>query len=99
MSSQHEDQLRVSRRQFLARSSWGLGGIALASFLGDSFAAEAKDDPMTPRPPHFPAKAKSVIYLGQIGAPSQFDLWDYKPELIQRDGKPVPDSVLKGESF
>jgi hypothetical protein len=55
------------------------------------------DDPLTPRPPHFPARAKSVIYLGQIGAPSQLDLFDYKPELIQRDSQPMPASALKGE--
>src|SRR5262249_62348728 len=61
--------------------------------------AGVPDDPVAPNQPHFPARAKAVISLGQIGAPSQLDLFDYKPELIRLDGKPVPASVVKDQSF
>src|SRR5262245_22901363 len=92
----------ISRRAFLARTGWGLGGIALASLLaenGYSAATKVADDPLAPKQPHFPARAKAVIYLGQIGAPSQLDLFDYKPELARQDGKPLPDSLVKDQSF
>jgi hypothetical protein len=98
----------LSRRAFLARTGWGLGSIALASLLAENGYAAApgadapgspRDDPLAPKQPHFPAKTKAVIYLGQIGAPSQLDLFDYKPELIRLDGKPVPASVVKDQSF
>jgi hypothetical protein len=93
--------LSLTRRQFLGRAAWGLGGIALASLLCETTpAADSRTaDPLAPKPPHFPARAKAVIYLGQIGAPSQFDLWDHKPELSKLDGKPVPPSALTGEKF
>src|SRR5262245_47715727 len=84
--------LLLTRRQFLTRSGWGLGGIALASLRAD-------DAPAPTNKPHFPARAKGVIYLGQIGAPSQLDLFDHKPTLEKMDGKPVPDSIVKGQSF
>src|SRR5215470_4242878 len=96
------------RRAFLARTGWGLGSIALASLLAENGDAAApgtqapgstRDDPLAPKQPHFPAKAKAVIYLGQIGAPSQLDLFDYKPELMRLDGKPVPASIVKDQSF
>src|SRR5262245_7298559 len=93
-----ERLLRFTRRQFLGRAGAGLGGIALLSLLAED-AAAAPADPFFPKPPHFPAKARSVIFLGQIGAPSQFDLFDHKPELTRHDGKPVPESVLRGEKF
>ena len=68
--------------------------LALLSMLLEEAARGATaGDPLAPKEPHFAAKAKRVIYLGQIGAPSQFDLWDHKPELIKRDGQPVPDSL------
>ena len=79
-----------SRRDFLNRSGSGFGMLALAGLLGEQMpaltAGEAQD-PMSPRPPHFPAKAKSVIWLFMNGGPSQVDTWDYKPELEKRDGK------------
>lgn len=98
----------LSRRALLARTGWGLGSIALASLLAENGYAAApaadapgslRDDPLAPKPSHFPARAKAVIYLGQIGAPSQLDLFDYKPELVRLDGKPVPDSLVKDQSF
>src|SRR2546428_6515389 len=89
----------VTRRYFFKECCVGLGSIALASLLGDSlFAAtqQAKmNDPLAPKQPHFPGKVKRVIYLFQAGAPSQLDLFDYKPELVKYNGKPVPQDLVK----
>ncbi len=81
-----------SRRDFLKRSTTGLGSLALAHLSnGGLFAA--------PRQPHFPAKAKSVIFLCMTGAPSQLDLFDYKPKLKEMHGQKVPQSLIEGERF
>jgi hypothetical protein len=88
-----------SRRDFLRRAGYGLGGISLVGALGHAYAGTAPAkyvSPLTAKTPHFPAKAKSVIWLHQEGAPSTLDLWDYKPELVKLNGQPVPDSFLKG---
>jgi hypothetical protein len=101
MTSKEETIVHLTRRHFLTRAA-GLGPIALLSLLADETAASAPSihaNPLAPKHPHFPAKAKSVIYLGQIGAPSQLDLFDYKPELVKNDGKPVPDSLVQGQKF
>ncbi|HEY2155781.1 MAG TPA: DUF1501 domain-containing protein [Isosphaeraceae bacterium] len=77
-----------TRRQFLARAGNGAGLLALASILGpEAAAAEVSPNPLAPHPGHFPARAKSVIWLFLNGGPSQVDTWDYKPELAKRDGK------------
>jgi hypothetical protein len=85
-----------SRRDFLRRAGGGFGMLALAGLLGQegllvSSAGAAEDDrnlhPLAPRPPHFKAKAKSVIWLFMNGGPSQVDTWDYKPELAKCDGQ------------
>jgi len=83
---------KTSRRDFLAHLGAGaaLGGLGLES----AFAAELLD-PSVPRGPHFPAKAKSVIWLHMAGAPSTLDLFDHKPELIRLNGTPLPDSFGK----
>ena len=93
----------ISRRTFLQRSSGGLGGIALGSLLGSNklfgasnTAAQYKGLGM-PGLPHFPAKAKRVIYLFMSGGPSHLDLFDYKPELKKRQGDDLPDSVRQGQ--
>jgi hypothetical protein len=82
-----------TRRQFFSRCGIGLGKVALASLLtnGKIFAE--------PKQGHFPAKVKSVIYLFMAGAPSQFELYDYKPTLQKYDNQPMPDSLLKGKRF
>jgi hypothetical protein len=90
-----------SRREFLLKSGLGLGGTALSGMVpgvGMFSAAYASElaDPLAPKQPHFPAKAKSVIWLHQNGAPSTLDLFDYKPELIRLAGQDVPASFLKG---
>jgi len=89
-----------SRRDFLIKTGYGLGGLALSGFLPGSGllnSAMAADyvDPLAPKQPHFPAKAKSIIWLHQNGAPSTLDLYDYKPELIRLAGQEIPASFLK----
>ena len=77
--------------------------MALASLLNDKlFAATAESavaGPLTPRPPHFAPKAKRVIYMFMEGAPSQLDLFDYKPKLIEMNMRPCPEDLIKGERF
>ena len=101
----------VTRRQFLKHSQTGLGAIALHMLLGgEGRAADrqaktgqavtaAADNPMAPRPPHFPAKAKRVIYLHMSGGPPQQELFDYKPMLVKHNMQPCPDELLKNQRF
>jgi hypothetical protein len=56
-------------------------------------------NPLAPKKPHFPAKATRVIYIHLTGSPPHLDLFDYKPELVKRDGQPCPDEFLKGKRF
>ncbi len=81
----------ASRRDWLRRAGAGAGLLGLAGLLQDQGllgpARAAAADPMAPRPSPFPARAKSVIWLFMNGGPSQVDTWDYKPELIRRDGQ------------
>lgn len=82
----------------------GVGKIALASLLArGTVRAEnplsSPADLMAPRPPHFPAKVKRVIYLFMAGAPSQLDLFDRKPTLEKYDGRPVPAEVVKDQRY
>src|SRR6516165_3299383 len=77
----------ATRRDFLRRTGSGLGSLALAGILADIAKADAPINPLAPRPSHFPAKAKSVIWLFMNGGPSQVDTWDYKPELTKHDGE------------
>ena len=83
-------RLAYSRRDFLCNAGSGLGAIALSSML----AAEAAplQDPLAPKPPHFKATAKSVIWCFMEGGPSHIDLFDPKPELIRLAGQPMPES-------
>jgi hypothetical protein len=104
MSHQEEPkngERRVNRRAFLGEMGSGLGSIALACLLGEEAAAalppQRKGDvrleegnPLAPRAPHFPVKAKRVIQIFCPGAASQIDLWEYKPELEKRHGQPMP---------
>ncbi len=80
----------LDRRQMLRRAGAGAGMIALAHlFKTEGLGAPALKaaDPLAPRPPHFPVRAKSVIWLFMNGGPSQVDTWDYKPALAKWDGK------------
>ena len=77
----------LTRRQWLQRAGGGFGGLALAAMLERANAATS--NPLGPKPSHFPARAKSVIWIFTNGGPSQVDTWDYKPELAKRDGQPL----------
>lgn len=110
MASDSQDGMQdlvkaVTRRYFFKQVGFGIGATALTSLLNQSLfastATRAADpvNPMAPRPPMFPAKAKSIIYLFMAGAPSQVDLLDYKPKLQQLNGDPIPESFLKGQRF
>jgi hypothetical protein len=77
-----------NRREMLLRTANGFGALALAALLGEhSSAADA--NPLDPRPPHFPARARSVIFLFMDGGPSQVDTFDPKPRLDREDGRPI----------
>ena len=93
----------VTRRHFFRQSGFGVGSAALTSLLNTSlFASDVKVDatnPLAPKAPMFPAKAKSVIFLFMAGAPSQVDLLDSKPTLQKYDGQNVPQELMKGERF
>jgi hypothetical protein len=88
-----------SRREFLTQTAYGLGALSLGGALAGGSVARAVeaaiDDPLAPKQPHFPPKAKSVIWLHMAGAPSSLDLFDYKPELVRLHGQPLPDSFRK----
>ncbi len=109
----HEEARRrtlehTTRRHFLRSASNGLGGVVLASMFG--CRATSVDAPRSPmlrdlaeplaqRAPHFAPKAKRVIFLHMAGAPSQHELFDYKPELARLDGQPCPQSLIEGKRF
>lgn len=90
-----------TRRQFLQTGSMGLGAAALASLMGTNSAGAASqaDNPLAPKQPPQPAKAKSVIYVHLTGSPPILDLFDYKPELSKHHGENCPDQFLKGKTF
>lgn len=100
------DKPRVTRREMLTQSSNGFGMLALSAMLAEEARADVKtnspaEDPLAPKAPHFPAKAKRVIFLFMHGGPSQVDTFDYKPLLERDDGKPLPFSkprVVSGQT-
>ena len=85
--------LDITRRQFLGRASTGIGAAALASLLNPQLSAAQGNAGI----PNFAPKAKRVIWLTQAGAPSQLDLFDYKPGLRDMFDKDLPDSVRNGQ--
>jgi Protein of unknown function (DUF1501) len=94
----------LDRRGFLGHMASGMGGVALSAMLAEQGLLAADGDatnarsapqpvnPMAPKPPHFPGRAKRVLHLFCTGAVSHLDTWDYKPELIKRHGQPMPGS-------
>ena len=89
-----------TRRHFFRDCGVGLGSIAVSTLLNEESArADRTSDPLAPRPGHFLARAKSVIYLFMAGGPSQLELFDYKPELQRRSGQPIPESFTAGRRF
>ncbi len=98
-----EHHQQQTRRQFFGDTGVRLGGLALASLIGQDHAhaaaaasAEAVHPPM-PSLPHFAPKAKRLIYLHMNGAPSQLDMWDYKPQLQAHFDKDLPASIRNGQ--
>jgi hypothetical protein len=85
-----------SRRDFLATAGGGIGALALAALAAAQLPAAppsaTADRPLVPRPAHFRARAKRVIWLFMHGGPSHVDLFDPKPDLVQLAGQPLPDS-------
>lgn len=92
-----EHHLQLNRRTFLHRAAIGIGSMALGSLLGCDRNAMASDVTTGLGLPHFAPKAKRVIYLFQSGAPSQLELFDWKPLLRKMDGQELPESVRKGQ--
>lgn len=97
-----EHQNYLTRRHFLKTCGMGLGAMALGSLMGcgeSLTGAEILGNPMLPKATHFAGKAKRVIFLHMAGAPSQLELFDYKPDLHKLDGQDCPQSFLEGKRF
>lgn len=96
-----------TRRHFLKESAMGLGAVAIGTLFGNCGNSSKKHSPiifdparpLLPKSPPLPGKAKSVIFLHMAGAPSQLELFDYKPELMKMDGQDCPPSLLAGKQF
>ncbi len=104
--NQHLVGQEITRRHFLRDCGVGLGKMALAGLLTGHLANRGwasgevgGPNPLGPRKPHFPGKAKRVIHLFMAGAPSQLELFDNKPELAKLEGKPLPPSVIGGQRY
>ncbi len=95
------DPFGITRRHFFAKTARGLGAVALASLMPKSLSAAANSTGAAvgglPGFPNFTPKAKRVIYLFQSGAPSQIDLFDFKPQLNKLNGEQLPESVRDGQ--
>lgn len=101
MNPIHEAELAITRRQFFGKSRVGIGVAALGALLGSAPAA-GYTPPLNLGDgslglPHFAPKAKRVIYLFQSGGPSQYELFDYKPRMIDLHGTELPDSIRGGQ--
>ncbi len=85
-----------TRRGFFRECAGGIGIMALAQLLEqDGYSAVPNMNPLAPKKPHFPARAKNVIFMFMEGGPSQLDLFDPKPDLAKWNGKPLPPSMTK----
>ena len=99
MNPLQEQQLSMTRRHFFGRAATGIGAAALGSLVGPGVLpgrAGVSSEPNLPFP-HFPGKAKRVIYLFMAGGPSQLDLYDYKPRLKELHQTELPTSVRRGQ--
>jgi hypothetical protein len=101
MNPFREAALIETRRHFFGRAAAGIGTAALGSLLNpDLFGATSENEARVggmPGLPHFAPKAKRVIYLFMSGAPSQLDMWDYKPKMQEWYDKDLPDSIRNGQ--
>jgi hypothetical protein len=92
----------ITRRHFLSDSGLGLGAIALSTLLGNHARASVTVDatqPLAERRPPLAPRATRVIYLHLTGSPPNLDTYDYKPELVKRDGQECPQQYLAGRTF
>lgn len=93
-----EHHLGMNRRKFLSKLSLGVGSVALGSLLiPDLFGSKSEDEVLMTGLSEFAPKAKRIIYLFQNGAPSQLDLFDYKPKLQEMFGQDLPASIRMGQ--
>lgn len=104
MNPSQQRLLEITRRHFFRQCGVGVGKIALASLLTNTLAKAAASSsplpaPLAPKAPHYRPRAKQVIHLFMAGAPSQLDLFDYKPKLAELEGKPLPPSVIGGQRY
>src|SRR5919109_363169 len=90
---EQDAKLRLTRRHFFGRAAAGIGTAALGSLLSRDLEAAGA----LPGLPHFPPKAKRVIFIFQSGGPSQIELFDYKPKLREVQGVNLPESVRMGQ--
>ncbi|HMF14769.1 MAG TPA: DUF1501 domain-containing protein, partial [Gemmataceae bacterium] len=91
--------IQHTRRHFFRDCGIGLGSMALGSLLARETHAAPAVNPLAPKPPHFAPKAKAVIFLFMAGGPSQFELFEPKPDLQKLHGQPIPESFVKGKRF
>lgn len=90
----------IGRRTLLQQSGFGMGAFALSQMLRqDSQAASRGQNALAVKPSHFMPRAKSVIYIHMVGAPSHLDLFDYKPELQKRNGQDCPQELFESSKF
>ena len=93
---------RITRRHFFSRCGVGLGSIALFSLLSNRRllgSTAGLPNPMAQKAPQFAPRAKNIIYLFMAGGPSQLELFDYKPKLVEWNGQPIPQSYVEGKRF
>ncbi|MBL9113917.1 MAG: DUF1501 domain-containing protein [Verrucomicrobiaceae bacterium] len=98
-----DDTILQTRREYLTTTANGLGMMALGSMLAENGLLAAPSvtatDPLMPRKPHFPARARNCIFIFMEGAPSQLDLFDPKPKLNELHGQALPESMTKNVRF
>ena len=95
----HPDFSQLTRRTFLGNAARGIGAVALGSLLNPaSLRAEQKWRGILAAP-HFPPKAKRVIWLTMAGGPSHLETFDHKPKLAAMHGKPMPESITAGQQL
>ncbi len=98
---------QLTRRHFFRDCGVGVGKIAFASLLANRLATSGRaesgqpqaDSTAAPKPAHFSPKAKRVIFLFMAGAPSQLEMFDHKPKLVELEGKPIPPEVIAGQRY
>lgn len=97
------DFLEVSRRRFFGQGGLGLGAMALGSLMANDLRADDGEsdraNPLLAKVSHLAPRAKHIIYLHMVGAPSQLDLFDHKPALKERDGQKCPEELTRGKRF